>query len=449
MQRQNKDSNPLPGRREFITSAGAVAAGMYLAGADSPTPAHAAASSAKKELLALKGGPKAVTVADHGAARWPLYGKPEEEAVLALVRRPDYAPLADLEKAWKNLYKVPYAQPYCNGTAALASIFFALNLPPGSEIMVPSYTFFATIVPMRLFGLVPVFVDVNPRTLNFDLDDAKRRLTKNSKAVLPVHWIGLPADMDHICDWAKEKGLIVLEDSCHAHGATLKDRLMGTWGAMAAFSFQASKPLPGIEGGMANFQKQEYRDRGVTFGHYDLPSSFAAGSAYRQYQGSGLGLKLRMHPMAAALVHSQMTGLEQRNTAGAAQVRRLNDRITQLPGLYEQTSGRDDMKRIYYCWNMLFIDEAKAGMSREQCVKALQAEGVGAGSIAYTLQHKLPLYRQAEWWHHLPTIPELPGSETANKTAIGLPYFTSDVPELTDQYAKAFEKVWAHRKELV
>ena len=64
-------------------------------------------------------------------------------------------------------------------------MFFALNLPPGSEIMVPSYTFFATIVPMRLFGLVPVFVDIDPHTLNFDVEDAKRRLTQNTKAVLP------------------------------------------------------------------------------------------------------------------------------------------------------------------------------------------------------------------------------------------------------------------------
>ena len=182
---------------------------------------------------------------------WPLYGKPEEEAVLALVRRPDYAPLADLEKAWKNLYKVPYAQPYCNGTSALASMFFALNLPPGSEIMVPSYTFFATIVPMRLFGLVPVFVDVNPRTLNFDLDDAKRRLTKNSKAVLPVHWIGLPADMDHICDWAKEKGLIVLEDSCHAHARHAQgpvDGHLGRNGRLQLPSQQASARHRGRDG---------------------------------------------------------------------------------------------------------------------------------------------------------------------------------------------------------
>ena len=109
-------------------------------------------------------------------------------------------------------------------------MFFALDLPPGSEIMVPSYTLFATIMPMRFFGLVPVFVDINPRTLNFDLEDGKRRLTKNTKAVLPVHWFGLPCDMDHICDFAKEKGLIVLEDACHAHGASLQGQADGHLG---------------------------------------------------------------------------------------------------------------------------------------------------------------------------------------------------------------------------
>ena len=293
-----------------------------------------------------------------------------------------------------------------------------------------------------------MFVDINPRTLNFDLEDAKRRLTKNTKAVLPVHWIGLPAEMDHICDWAKEKGLVVLEDSCHAHGASLKGKLMGTWGEMAAYSFQYTKPLPGIEGGMANFQKREHFERGVSFGHYDVPASFPDDSHYKQYAGSGLATKLRMHPVTAALVHTQLPGLRKRNTEGAAQVRRLNDRLTQLPGLYEQTNGRTDMVRLYYSWNMLFLDEAKAGMSRDACIKALQAEGVSAAPLAYTLQHKLPVYKQAEWWHHLPELPELPNSDKANATSISLPYFTSERPELVDQYIKAFEKVWAHRKEL-
>jgi dTDP-4-amino-4,6-dideoxygalactose transaminase len=106
------------------------------------------------------------------------------------------------------------------------------------------------------------------------------------------------------------------------------------------------------------------------------------------------------------------------------------------------------MQRLHYAWNMLFIDEAEAGMTRASCVKALQAEGVNARAHSYRLQHKCALYREPKWWHHPPVIPDLPGSEQANRTAISLPYFTSPVPELVEQYAHAFEKVWAHRKEL-
>jgi dTDP-4-amino-4,6-dideoxygalactose transaminase len=419
-----------------------LTAGAYLAGRST------ARAQDAKAALALNGGPKAVTAPSGDASAWPRYGEAEEQAMLELTRHPGYGPIGALEQEWKEYFGVPYAKSQCNGTSALAAMFFALNLPPGSEIMVPSYTFFATIVPMRLFGLVPVFVDINPRTLNFDLEDAKKRLTANTKAVLPVHWIGLPADMDHICDWANEKGLIVLEDACHAHGAKLKDKYTSTWGRMGVFSFQASKPLPAIEGGMGVYQDQADYERATTFGHYEVPGSFPQDSTYRKYEGTGLGVKYRMHPMAAALARCQLKGLKDRNAAGAAQVRRLNDRLTQLPGLYEQTSGRKDMERLYYSWNMLFIDEKKAGISREACIKALQAEGVSAGAVSYRLQHKCALYTEAQWWHHLPTIPELPGSEQANATAIGLPYFTTDVPELVDQYIAAFEKVWAHRKEL-
>ncbi len=426
-------------RRDFLKTTGALAAGLALAGQ--------APAIGPVEKLALEGGPKAVTVPDAEALHWPRYGETEEQAVLELVRHPTYDAIAGLEDDWKKHFGVPYAKAHVNGTSALASMFFALDLPPGSEIMVPSYTFFATIVPMRLFGLVPVFVDINPQTLNFDLEDAKKRLTKNTKAVLPVHWIGLPADMDLINDWAKEKDLIVLEDSAHAHGAKIKDKYTGSWSRMAIYSFQMSKPLPAIEGGIGVYQNQEDHDRAEAFGNYDMPS-VSADSPYMKYKGSGLGLKLRMHPFAAALARCQLKGLEERNEAGARQVRRLNDALLQLPGLSEQTSGRKDVQRLYYSWNMLFIDEAKAGMSREAAVKALVAEGVRATAPSYTLQHKLPLYAEEQWWHHKPVIPDLPGSEKANATSLGLPYFTTDVPELVEQYIKAFEKVWAHRKDL-
>lgn len=425
-------------RRAFLKSAGALAAGAALA---DPS-AGSGAEAGPKEKLALAGGPKAVTVPDRDAARWPLYGEEEEQAVLALLRRPSYDAIASLESEWKEAFGFRYARAFCNGTSALTSMFFALDVPAGSEIMVPSYTFFASIVPMRHFGLVPVFVDIDPRTLNFDLDDAKKRLTPNTRAVMPIHWLGLPCDMDAICEWADEKDLIVLEDAAHAHGTKLKGRWMGDWGRMAIFSYQGTKPLAALEGGLGVYREQDDFDRATAFGHYEKCSG-----KYAKYRRTGLGSKLRMHPMAAALARCQLEKLPERNATGTAQVRRLNERLVELPGLYEQRT-RPDCERLYYGSNMLFIDEKEAGMSRAACVKALQAEGVRARVYRYPLQHKLPLYAEAQWWHHLPELPDLTGSEQANATTIALPYFTSDQPELIEQYVRAFEKVWAHRHEL-
>lgn len=428
---------PQSTRRGFLQATGAAAVALSL------PPAGARAETRHlSEQLAVDGGPKCVTASHDGATTWPRYGKAEEDAVLSVVRAPSYNPIKQLEKDWKAHFGVSHATAFCNGTSAITAMLFALDLPPGSEVMVPSYTFFATIVPMRNFGLVPNFVDVDPRTMNFDLEDAKKRLTKNTKAVFPVHWAGLPCDMDQICDWAREKGLAVIEDAAHAHGAKLKGQLMGSWGRMGIFSFQLSKLLPALEGGIGVYQNQDDCDRATAFGHYDRCSG-----KYAKYKGSGLGMKLRMHPIAAALAIEQLKVLDQRNSVGVSQIRRLNERLTQLPGLYEQRT-RPDCERVYYAFNKFFLDEAKAGMTREACVKALQAEGVRASTSPYPLQHKMALYSESQWWHHAPVIPELPGSEQANSTAIGLPCFTSAQPELIEQYAQAFEKVWAHRKQL-
>jgi perosamine synthetase len=295
---------------------------------------------------------------------------------------------------------------------------------------------------------VPVFVDVNPKTLNFDLEDAKRRLTKNTKALVPVHWFGLPCEMDHICDWAKEKGLLVLEDCSHSHGASVAGKPTGLWGEMAAASMQLGKPLPACEGGVGMYRGREHYERATCLGHYEICGRLPKDSRYAKYVETGLGLKLRLNPFAAVIAQCQLKKLVANNKLIVGQLRGLNDRLAQLPGLAEQ-APRPDMQRTYYACNTFFIDEAKAGMSREACVKALRAEGVSVRTYSYALQHKLALYHEAEWWHHKPEIPEsLPGSELANRTAIAMPPFTKAVPELVDQYAKAFEKVWAHRAEL-
>jgi dTDP-4-amino-4,6-dideoxygalactose transaminase len=218
---------------------------------------------------------------------------------------------------------------------------------------------------------------------------------------------------------------------------------------MAIYSFQASKVMPLIEGGMGIYENREYYERATTFGHYEAAPRFPENSPYRQYEGTGFGQKLRMHPVAAALGRVQLRNLDATNEAVEKRVRTLNQRLLQLRGLSEPFI-RSDMKRVYYAVNQLFIAEKEAGFNRDQAVKALEAEGVKFGGFAtYPEQHKFKLYSEAKWWHHPIKIPEsLPGTAQVNRTALHLRLYYEDSPELTDQTVKAFEKVWAHKNEV-
>jgi hypothetical protein len=129
-------------------------------------------------------------------------------------------------------------------------------------------------------------------------------------------------------------------------------------------------------------------------------------------------------------------------------VRKLNDRVIQLAGLSEPRC-RPDQDRVYYNANMLLLDEKKAGFKRNVLLKALEAEGVRASKWEYPEQHKLKIYAEAKWWHHPPVIPEsMPGNQQVNATHIFMPLIYGEAPELIEQHARAFEKIWAHRSEL-
>ena len=412
----------------------------------------AAVHAQSRESLALSGGPKAVAFpADKAAAiqKWPRYGEEEKSAIAALLDNNNWYPeIPALEKEMKEHLQVPYVKAHMNGTSALMAMFFALDLPAGSEILAPSYTAWATTAPMHFFGYVPVFVDIHPRSMTFDLEYAKRHVTSRVKAILPMHSFGNPCDMDQICDFAKEQGLIVLEDAAQAQGASLKGKQMGTWGAIGVYSFQSSKILPSIEGGAAIFQSRRHYERATTFGAYELPASFPADSPYRAYQGTGIGPKLRIHPLAAALARKQLRKMDDHNAMVDAQLRRLNQRLSELPGVsYPDT--RPDAKRVYWASNLIFLDEKKAGAPKAALIKALRAEGVQASPGTYDEQHRFQLYHEAKWWHHPVVIPEdLHGTTQVNRQTVRLPIFHDEASELIDQYAKAFEKVWAHRSDL-
>ena len=124
MQNETNQSHTRNTRRDFLKSSGSLAAGMYLT--------RTRTARAAGEMLALKGGPKAVTAPFGDASKWPRYGKEEEEAVVELIRSPGYGPIESLEKEWKEYFKLRYCKAHYNGTSAITAMFFALDLPPGT-----------------------------------------------------------------------------------------------------------------------------------------------------------------------------------------------------------------------------------------------------------------------------------------------------------------------------
>jgi dTDP-4-amino-4,6-dideoxygalactose transaminase len=444
MHNSMSDESAAVSRRAFLKSSTVAAAGLSLG--------ELAFAGPKKETLAVTGGARTVNCsAEEFAAltRWPRYGEAEKKAICDLLdSNKYYEELPQFEKEWQTYTRSPFVKAHINGSSALTSMYFALDLPPGSEIMVPSYTFVATCLAMRFFGCVPIFIDIDPKTATFDLEDAKRKLTPRTKALVAMHSWGMPCEMDRISDWAREKGLIVLEDAAHAHGASMQGKMMGTWGVMGIFSFQTSKVLPCVEGGMGMYQLREHYERAAAFGEYNDPARLPKDSPVHAYEGTGFGQKYRMHPLAAALARQQLKGLEHMNALVERNVKAMNQHLTQLEGIAEPRL-RPEQKRVYYNGNLLFMDFRKLGFSRDALVKALKAEGVQARFWDYPEQHKLKIYAEDKWWHHPPRIPEtMPGNAYVNGNHIFLPILYGEAPELIDQYVKAFQKVWAHSDEL-
>ena len=440
---QHTESNPVS-RRAFLKTGAVAAAGLSVAGQSF--------SQTSSESLALSGGAKSVTVPAKELAaltRWPRYGDAEKNAIGALMdNNAFYAELPAFEKEWQDYTGAAFVRNHINGTSALTSMYFATGLPAGSEILVPSYTFFATCLAMRFFGYVPVFVDIDPKTGCFALEDAKRKLTSKTKALTVMHSWGMPCEMDKISAWAKGQGLLLLEDAAHAHGATMQGKKMGTFGAMGIYSFQGSKVMPAIEGGIGMYATKDHFERATAFGHYELPGKFGADSPWKAYDGTGFGQKYRMHPLAATLARQQLKQLDGLNAIAAKNVKAVNQHLTQLEGISEPFV-RADQARVYYYANILLMDFQMLGITREKLIKALSAEGVSVKFWDYPEQHKLKIYSEAKWWHHAPTIPEsLPGNAWFNANHIMLPLLYGEAPELNAQYVKAFQKVWSHRKEL-
>lgn len=410
------------------------------------------------EKLAMSDGKKTVTASLKGVNDWPLFDARELKEVKRVLfsRYNCYDEMGLFEQELKDYFKVKYALSCINGTAALHSGVFAAGVGAGNEVIVPSYTYWATVMSILCVNALPVFADIDIQTLNIDPADIERKITRRTRAIMLVHLWGNPCDMDAIMKVARKHNLKVIEDCAHSHGATLHGRHLGSFGESGCFSMQASKNLPAIEGGFLLTNNRNCFERALALGHYGRLKN----TRYSQYNNTCFGYKYRIHPLSAAIARVQLRKLDRFNAERNQHIDCFCRQIKGLPGIktFKSPAGA---KRVYYGFRLRYIAEELDGLPLENFLAALGAEGAACGCERYTPKHLEPIFSRENvfkagypwnlgkaWRNPKWQAGDLPQTDKAFAGVISLPTFQRASKTLLDQYARAFEKVCRHYKEI-
>lgn len=436
-------------------------------------------ASSTKSSLAILGGPKSVTKEPSDIFTWPIITAEDEEAALTMLRRGGAMSNTDvtikLEKEICDYFGVKYALGYCNGTASLLGAMFGCGVGFGDEIIGPSLTYWANVMPALSLGATINFADCLDDTLCMDPADIEHRISEKTKAIVPVHYCGYPAEMDEIMAIAEKHNVKVIEDVSHAQGSLYKGRMCGTIGHVGAFSMMAGKSLVAGEGGMLVTNDQNIFERAVAFGHYErtgLPTMYSNAEGQvtnpelKKFAGIPLGgYKHRMHQLSSTVGRVQLKYYPQRIKEIQKAMNRFWDLLEGVPGIkaHRPPAGSGSTMGGWYAARGLYRPEELGGLDVEKFCQAVQAEGVEAARPGanrplhlHPALHEADIYGQGK-----PTVianasrdvrqgpGSLPVAENAPKRCFSIPWFKHDRPDIIEEYASAFRKVAEHAEELL
>lgn len=324
----------------------------------------------------------------------------------------------EFQEAFAGHFGVGYCQAVTSGSTALKVALEALGVVKGDEVITQAFTFVATVEAITEVGAVPVIAEVD-ETLNMDLADLERKITKKTRAVIPVHMYGSAARMDEIMALAKRHGLLVLEDAAQALGGEYKGRKLGTIGDAGTFSFDFGKTLTTGEGGMiATHSKavydaaREYADHG----HEDNPK-LPRGEDTRKRRG----FNYRMMELQAAIGLVQLKKVDGAIKAQKSSKKRIKDALKGVPGIrfrrFADEAGETAEVLVF------FVKDIPA---KDKFVAALKAKGIGTKN----LPDAIDWHFAGTWEHIFKEVPEyagkdvsrmFPASEAILRRAISIP----------------------------
>jgi dTDP-4-amino-4,6-dideoxygalactose transaminase len=330
----------------------------------------------------------------------PDIGDEEKEAVIQVLSSGMIAEgkrVAEFESIFAEYSGVEHCVAVNSGTAALHAAMLSHGIGKGDEVITTSFSFIATANSIMYTGAKPVFVDIETETFNIDTDLIENSITKNTKALMPVHLYGHPAEMKAINDIAEDHNLVVIEDACQAHGAIYHGKKVGSFGT-GAFSFYPTKNMTTGEGGMITTNDEEVARKA---------RMIRAHGSQQRYLHEMMGYNLRMTDIAAAIGLVQLSKIDAYNAARRKNASMLSEGLKDIPEITVPTI-RDACEHMFHQYTIR-VD------NRDELVTKLNQQGIGTGVYYPIPIHKQPLYVELSYKDYLPEC------EKAAKEAISLP----------------------------
>jgi len=412
--------------------------------------------------LAIFNGNKSIKEHDSDIFSWPVVTSEDETEVLKVLRRGGAISGFDItdkfENEYKNWQESKFALAHSSGTASIQAAMFGLKIGHGDEIIAPSVTYWASLLPVYSLGGTVVFSDIDEKTLCIDTNDILNKISKNTKAIVVVHYCGHPADLDEILKIAKEHNIFVLEDVSHAHGALYKNKKVGTFGDVACASLMSGKSLMAGEGGMLTTNNLEIYERAIAWGFYRKNNE----KIQTEYLKDSLhlplgGYKYRINQMCSALGRVQLRNYDKRMINIQKAMNYFWDGITNLSGIIEHRPEKKSKSTMggWYSPHGIYNKYELGELSINTFCKALRAEGiedchpgVNKPLHQHSLFQSIDIYNQGKPTRIANARRDVrikdknlfKSNDICNKT-FSIPWFKYFDKEIIDQYINAYKKV--------
>ena len=371
---------------------------------------------------------------------WPVFGMEERRELLDAFESGRWwygDKVREFEGKFAAFQDAAFGITSTSGTTGLEAALVGLGIQPGDEAIVPAYTFVATASSVLRLGGRPVFADVELDTFNIDSRAVEKATTARTKVVVPVHFGGLPCDMDRLGELARKHGFKILEDACHSWGTQWKGKGTGALGDCGVFSFQMSKNITAGEGGIVLTDDENLADTIRSF------TNVGRGKDKPWYEHYLLGSNLRMTELQAAVLLGQLTRLEAQTAKREENGAFLSEKLKELPGIHVQPAEPRATRRAYHLY-LLRVVEEEAGIGRDRFLEAFRAEGIVAfGGYPH------PLYRNPVFRNRPEANVVCPNAEALCRQAVSIPHqmLLAEKEDMED-IVRAAEKVLDNRGEL-